>query len=90
MPTITMLQLEAAINKCSKARPPVNYVLGPDLRVLATVWGEMIYRHLGSIELSGQPQETREVIERWHNHPVSSKAEGACLMPGTEGCEACQ
>lgn len=87
MPTITMLQLEAAINKCAKARPPVNYVLGPDLRALATVWGEMIYRHLGSIELSGQPQETREIIERWHYDP---QIDTACPMPGAEGCEACQ
>lgn len=90
MTTITMLQLEAAINKCSKSRPPVNYVLGPDLRKLATVWGEMIYRHLGSIELSGQPQETREIIERWHFHPLNNTATGHCPMPGTEDCEACQ
>lgn len=87
MPIITMQQLETAINKCSKARPPVNYVLGPDLRALANIWGEMIYRHLGSIELSGQSQETREVIERWHFQTLNGTATDHTPMLLAKGCE---
>jgi hypothetical protein len=86
MPTITMAELEATINRCAKARPPIDYVLGPDLRELAEVYGEMIYRHINSFELASQPSSRREVIERWR----PNKETMVCGVSGEGGCEACQ
>lgn len=88
MPTITIVELEEAINRCKAAQPPVDCVLGPDLRVLATVWGQMIYHHQGSLELVAQKSADRQVIERWLAKVADAGA--SCPMAGMEGCEACQ
>ena len=86
MSTISIMELEATINRCAKARPPINYVLGPDLRTLAEVYGEMIYRHLAVLELAGQPPKRREIIERWYQ----PKEDRACQLDDKGDCDACQ
>ena len=65
MATLTITELEAAINRCARASPPMNYVLGPDLRVLAAVYGDMIYRRLRTLELASLSPIQRGVLERW-------------------------
>lgn len=65
MATLTITELEAAINRCARARPPMNYVLGPDLRVLADIYGDMIYRRLRILELASLSPIQRAVLERW-------------------------
>ena len=65
MATVTIMELEAAINRCAKARPPMHYVLGPDLRALAAIYGDMIYRRLRTLELATLSPTQRAVLERW-------------------------
>lgn len=70
MTTVTIMELEAAINRCAKARPPINYVLGPDLRVLAVVYGDMIYRRLRTLQLATLCPTQRAVLARWAQSSV--------------------
>lgn len=48
---VSIEDLEATINQLRRAAPPVNGVLSPDLRVLAEIYGSMIYEHARSIDL---------------------------------------
>lgn len=86
MSTISIMELEATINRCAKARPPIDYVLGPDLRALAGVYGEMIYRHAATLELESLTPKCREVVERWYR-PQGVRV---CQLEDKDGCEACQ
>lgn len=86
MSTMSLLELEAVINRCAKAHPPIDYVLGSDLRTLAEVYGEMIYRHLAVLELADQSPKCREVIERWYQ----PKEARACQLGDKGDCYACQ
>lgn len=66
MSTMSIVGLEQAINQCKRLHPPVDYVLSPELRMLATLWGDMIYRHIETIELDALPAELKSLVERWH------------------------
>lgn len=66
MSTMSIVSLEQAINQCKRVHPPVDYVLSPELRMLATLWGDMIYRHIETIELDALPAELKSVVARWH------------------------
>lgn len=97
---ITIIRLEQAINRCKHVQPPVDHVLGPDLRALGTIWGEMIYHRLGSLEAESLTSATRAILERWLV-PVSGdealkvgevtagRAMRGADNPGGE-CEGCQ
>ena len=65
MTTITIARLEKAINDCRRVQPPVDYVLGPDLRMLATIWGEMIALRQSTLDIDAQNESRREVLARW-------------------------
>lgn len=65
MPTITIIELEQAINDCKQVHPPIDYELGEDLRAMAALWGDMIYRRLCSVEPQSLTPALRVVLARW-------------------------
>ncbi|NHZ99032.1 DUF3717 domain-containing protein [Massilia sp. CCM 8734] len=65
MTIITIARLEKAINDCRRVHPPVDYVLGPDLRKLATIWGEMIARKQKELDIGAQSFDHQEVLFKW-------------------------
>lgn len=67
MSTMAIVSLEQAINQCKRMHPPVDGVLPPELRMLATLWGDMIYRHIETIELEALPPELKLLVERWQS-----------------------
>lgn len=90
-------QLEEAINRCKRAQPFSNGVLPPDLRIMAELYGEMIFRHLDSINLETQSPLLRAVFAKWAtlaDRDIASKAAPICSLrtgdTGFDGCEACQ
>jgi len=100
MTSITIERLEKAINDCRRIHPPVDYVLGPDLRKLAAIWGEMIANKQTTLEVETQTGKRLDVLRKWlgaaaGQEPVAAKdadAGRACPM-GTDDageCEACQ
>lgn len=104
MTTITIARLEKAINDCRKVQPPVDYVLGPDLRKLATIWGEMIALRQSSLDIDAQSESRRLVLGRWLGAaaaptvlPCSDATDDvmtsvACAISNNNSgeCEACQ
>ena len=88
---ITITQLENVINRVREAAPPVNYILSPDLRALAEVYGRMIGEHAESIDLEKEPDALRRVFLKWL--PPTGETATACAYrtgePGPD-CEACQ
>lgn len=88
---VTITQLETAINRLREIAPPVNYVLSPDLRVMAEIYGGMIFAHAELIDLEQQPDALRQVVFKWL--PTRVEAPNVCTYrtgdPGAD-CEACQ
>lgn len=88
---VTITELETAINRLRESAPPVNYILSPDLRAMAEVYGRMICAHAESIDLEQQPDTLRQVFLKWL--PPRGETPTACAYqtgdPGSE-CEACQ
>ena len=92
MPIITIARLEKAINDCRMVQPPVNYTLGPDLRVLATIWGEMIAARQTTLDTDAQSESNRTVLARWLGAAAGwAEAPPACALGAVDAvCEACQ
>jgi hypothetical protein len=95
MTIILITRVEEAINRCKHAQPPIDYVLGPDLRVLATIWGLMIAHHLSSLDLEAQPESDRMILQRWLIPTDVEVAGLARSMPNSDPgddweCAACQ
>lgn len=102
MTNITIARLERAINDCRRVQPPVDYVLGPDLRKLATIWGEMIAKREAVLEIDTQSEARKEVLIRWLGaaagqsaqlgEPTAVQAAALCQLgdPNAGACEACQ
>ncbi len=92
MPTfVTITELESAINRLRESAPPVNYILSPDLRAMAEVYGLMICEHAESIDLDKEPYALRQVFVKWL--PPKGETPTACAYRiGDSGsaCEACQ
>lgn len=94
---LTILQLESAINRCKLAEPVSNYILPGDLRVLASLYGEMIFHRLDSIQLASQSELLQTVLMKWaipKDSVIEPQPEKSCsFSPGNAGfedCEACQ
>lgn len=62
---ITIERLEKAVNDCKKVQPPVNYVLGHDLRKLCDVWGQMIGDKRKTLDLATLDPVHLAVVKRW-------------------------
>ncbi len=95
--TITIVQLEGAINRCKGVRPFCDGVLPSDMRLLADLYGQMIYRHLDSVNVESLLPSLQAVLVTWINvaavEPGGAPA-GTCPAaaadPGADDCEACQ
>lgn len=92
MTTITIERLEKAINDCKQVQPPVDYVLGPDLRKLATVWGEMIAKRQRILDIDTLPAKQLDVLRRWLGAAAGEAPATVCQLGSNEAgdCEACQ
>lgn len=58
-------QLERAINRYKLARPFNDYVLPVELRLMADLYGKMIYFRLSSADLGLESVPTQVVVEYW-------------------------
>jgi hypothetical protein len=90
-------QLEGAINRCKLAEPFSNGILPADLRLMASLYGEMIFHRIDNINVSIQPALLQAVLAKWtirKDSDFGPQAEAVCsLQPGDaglDGCEACQ
>ncbi len=100
MNTLKIAELEAAINRCKHAEPFTNGVLSPDVRLMATLYGEMIFHHLECVALDGLPTPLATVLKKWKAVAVSGSGFGSAQVAqscplragvsGLEGCEACE
>jgi hypothetical protein len=92
MPEISIERLEKAINDCRLIQPPVQGVLGSELRVLATIWGEMIAKKETSLDISAQPPAHLTVLRRWLGAAAGEPPQATCMLIGTQSaeCEVCQ
>lgn len=95
---IDIEQLELAINRLKTAQPVADYILPPDLRLMAEVYGAMIYSRQTHIDVEAQPSDKRRVLLQWisasSGKEESNPAGAVCVIqsgdPGFDGCEACQ
>lgn len=61
---ITIAALEAAINRCLAANPPVAHTLNADARQLADVYGESIFAQAHLVDLSRFPKQA-QTVRKW-------------------------
>lgn len=69
-------QLEHAINRYKLARPFNDYVLPIELRLMADLYGKMIYFRLPSSDLALESAPTQVVVEYWGELPGDGNAIG--------------
>jgi hypothetical protein len=79
--TITISELEEAINRSRRMQPVRSGVLPPDLRIMAEFYGRMIYERRLSVDLEQHPTHVREVVYRWLDagegkFPISAELRG--------------
>lgn len=67
MSTISIADFESALNACKAANPPVDYVLGKELRAFAEIYGLAIYAKAIEIRLDMLSSERRELVQYWLN-----------------------
>jgi hypothetical protein len=93
---ISIEELEATINWIRRVAPPVNGVLSPDLRVLAEIYGNMIYAHARSVDLDKLAESIRPTAIRLLETSKTVKSpidviNTVCPYgPDVESCDACQ
>lgn len=68
---LTISELENAINRFKRAHSLLDYTLPADLRLMATLYGRMIYQRLTSYDLALESTTTQQVVERWIEPDVS-------------------
>lgn len=56
---ITVEELEATINRIRLEKPPVGGRLSPGLRVLAEIYGNMIYERAHEVDLNQLPEKIK-------------------------------
>jgi hypothetical protein len=62
---INIGQLEDAINRYKRSRPFNDGVLPLELRLMATLYGEMIYYRMASVDLSMQSAPVQVLVTHW-------------------------
>lgn len=65
MTTISITELELAVNACKARHPPVDYALGPELRAFGAIYGNAIYGRLLFIDLNVLTPEHSLLVEYW-------------------------
>lgn len=56
---ISVEELEATINRIRLEKPPVDGCLSPELRVLAEIYGNMIYERAREVDLDQLPERIK-------------------------------
>ncbi len=94
---LKIVQLEAAINRCRVAKPFTDGILPTDMRLMAELYGEMIFRRLESVDVDTRSAPLRAVLAKWTAgaEPKAVPApEAFCAFrpagTGSDDCEACQ
>lgn len=92
MITITRKRVEDALNRCANAQPPVNYILGKDLRVLATIWALMNHFHRDVQDIDLLTEVESATLVRWMVPTDDEIKARACALSAaaSEGCDVCQ
>ncbi len=67
---ITIVELEAAINRARAASPISDNALAPDLGRMAQVYGAMIYARQCQVTLESLPSANASAIRRWMGPPT--------------------
>jgi len=62
---LTIGELESAINRFKRAHRFSNCILPAELRLMASLYGRMIYHRLLSYDLTLESVETQQAIQRW-------------------------
>jgi hypothetical protein len=62
---INISQLEDAINHYKRSRPFADGVLPLELRLMATLYGEMIYYRMARVDLSTQAAPVQVLVMHW-------------------------
>lgn len=99
MTPVSIKRIEQAVDRCRHAQPAVDFKLGPDLRVLATisanmsVWTKAGWHRMAEIDLDTLSQSDAEVVQRWLV-PEDVSEPRVCRLGISGGdvaeCEACQ
>lgn len=73
---ITLTELEQAINYWRALRPSIGEerALSVEVDMLATLYAQMIYRHLGCVSLESLAAPTRQLIEAWRRQQTQASA----------------
>lgn len=58
-------QLEGAINRYKRSRPFADGILPLELRLMATLYGEMIYYRMASVDLSKRSAPVQVLVKHW-------------------------
>lgn len=64
-PVITITDIESAINRCRTFAPTQDYALSKDCRLLADIYGEMIYYHQHEWPAEKLTPELQAAYDRW-------------------------
>jgi hypothetical protein len=94
---VTIVQLEAAINRAMQQHPALDYVLSPEVDALAEIYGRMIYQKKALADLDQVPALISAAVIRWlaPSEVVALElVQPACFYrpgdPRFESCEVCQ
>jgi len=70
---MTITELETAINNARKSEPSDGResALSKDVSLMASVYGELIFRGHKAFDLDSLPERTRIVIKTWTSQPVA-------------------
>jgi hypothetical protein len=91
-------QIEQAINVCKQSHPPSDLSLPADVRMMATVYGQMIYEHARTVDIDILAGDVASLFLRWleagAGGPDASPAgcpAGSSSEDGPAGaCDVCQ
>lgn len=86
---ISIERLEATINSLRHLLPPVNGVLSKELRLLAEIYGNMIYMRSRSIDLDQLPDNVRPMAVTLLEAATERKNDSS-YDPNTATCDLCQ
>lgn len=92
---ISIAELEAKINQIRVIAPPINGVLSTELRIMAEIYGNMIYTKAQSVDLHQLAINTQpavfKLLENLFNLQLNNgESSSRPYGPNSDSCEACQ
>ncbi len=86
---ISIEKLEATINSLRHVVPPIDGVLSQELRILAEIYGNMIYMRARYIDLDKLPDNVRPMAAALLGAATEGKND-CSYDPNRAICDACQ